>query len=59
MVLYLDLVLIFTIDDDTIFLFNYRSDRMREISTILGQLDKPIEVDIPKNLVSSVASATQ
>ena len=41
------------IDGDTLFLFNYRSDRMREISTVLGQLAKPVEVDIPKDLVSS------
>ena len=38
-------------DGDTLFMFNYRSDRMREISTVLGQLDKPVDVDIPKDLV--------
>ncbi|KAI0066721.1 cofactor-independent phosphoglycerate mutase [Artomyces pyxidatus] len=37
-------------DGDTLFLFNYRSDRMREISTVLGRLDKPVEVEIPKDL---------
>jgi len=37
-------------DDDTLFLFNYRSDRMREISTVLGRLDKPVDVEIPKDL---------
>ncbi|KAH9973369.1 cofactor-independent phosphoglycerate mutase [Lactifluus volemus] len=37
-------------DGDTLFMFNYRSDRMREISTVLGQLDKPVDVDIPKDL---------
>ncbi|KAF4610634.1 hypothetical protein D9613_007333 [Agrocybe pediades] len=37
-------------DDDTIFFFNYRSDRMREIATVLGGLDKPIDMTIPKNL---------
>jgi 2,3-bisphosphoglycerate-independent phosphoglycerate mutase len=45
--------MVVTIDGDTLFLFNYRSDRMREISTVLGQLAKPVEVDIPKDLVSS------
>lgn len=40
-------------DGDTLFLFNYRSDRMREISTVLGQVTKPLDVDIPKDLVSS------
>jgi bisphosphoglycerate-independent phosphoglycerate mutase (AlkP superfamily) len=39
-------------DDDTLFLFNYRSDRMREISTVLGHLDKPVDVEIPKDLAS-------
>lgn len=38
-------------DGDTLFFFNYRSDRMREIATVIGQLDKPMEVDIPKDLV--------
>jgi len=37
-------------DGDTLFLFNYRSDRMREISTVLGQLTKPVDVVIPKDL---------
>jgi 2,3-bisphosphoglycerate-independent phosphoglycerate mutase len=41
-------------DGDTLFLFNYRSDRMREISTVLGRLDKPVDVDIPKDLVRSL-----
>ena len=38
---------------DTLFFFNYRSDRMREIATVIGLPDKPIEIDIPKDLVSS------
>ncbi|OCH90035.1 cofactor-independent phosphoglycerate mutase [Obba rivulosa] len=37
-------------DGDTLFFFNYRSDRMREIVTVFGLPDKPIEVDIPKDL---------
>ncbi|KAI0275453.1 cofactor-independent phosphoglycerate mutase [Gloeopeniophorella convolvens] len=37
-------------DNDTLFLFNYRSDRMREISAVLGQLDRPIETELPKDL---------
>jgi 2,3-bisphosphoglycerate-independent phosphoglycerate mutase len=37
-------------DNDTLFCFNYRSDRMREIVTILGLDDKPVEADVPKNL---------
>jgi bisphosphoglycerate-independent phosphoglycerate mutase (AlkP superfamily) len=39
-------------DGDTLFLFNYRSDRMREISAVLGQLTKPVDVVIPEDLVS-------
>ena len=41
----------FNLDGDTLFCFNYRSDRMREISSVLGLLDKPMEVDVPKDLV--------
>jgi len=37
-------------DDDTLFFFNYRSDRMREIASVFGLPDKPMEVDVPKNL---------
>ena len=40
------------LDDDTIFCFNYRSDRMREIVSVLGLPNKPMEVTIPKDLVS-------
>ncbi|KAF9925715.1 hypothetical protein FBU30_004581 [Linnemannia zychae] len=37
-------------DNDTIFCFNYRSDRMREISSVLGISPPPMEVQLPKNL---------
>jgi 2,3-bisphosphoglycerate-independent phosphoglycerate mutase len=37
-------------DGDTLFCFNYRSDRMREIASVLGLPDKPMEVDVPKDL---------
>ncbi|KAH9479078.1 2,3-bisphosphoglycerate-independent phosphoglycerate mutase [Psilocybe cubensis] len=37
-------------DNDTIFFFNYRSDRMREIVSVLGLPDKPMEVTVPKDL---------
>jgi len=43
-------------DADTLFLFNYRSDRMREISSVLGLPEKPMEVDIPKDLQISTMS---
>ncbi|KIJ19546.1 phosphoglycerate mutase [Paxillus involutus ATCC 200175] len=37
-------------EGDTLFFFNYRSDRMREIASVIGLPDKPIEVNIPKDL---------
>ncbi len=37
-------------EDDTIFSFNYRSDRIRELISVLGLPDKPMEVTIPENL---------
>ncbi|KAF9978234.1 hypothetical protein BGZ73_003238 [Actinomortierella ambigua] len=37
-------------DNDTVFCFNYRSDRMREISSVLGISPAPMEVKLPKNL---------
>lgn len=36
---------------DTLFTFNYRSDRVREIVSVLGLPDKPMEVTVPENLV--------
>lgn len=38
-------------DGDTLFFFNYRSDRMRELVTVLGLPEKPMEVTVPKDLV--------
>jgi len=37
-------------EGDTIFLFNYRADRMREIATVLGKLDDVVDTEIPKDL---------
>lgn len=37
-------------DNDTLFFFNYRSDRVREICTVFGLPDKPMEVTVPSNL---------
>ncbi|KAF8889840.1 cofactor-independent phosphoglycerate mutase [Infundibulicybe gibba] len=37
-------------DGDTLFFFNYRSDRMREIVAVMGLPDKPMEVDVPADL---------
>lgn len=38
-------------DNDTLFFFNYRSDRMREIVSIFGIEAKPMEVTVPSGLV--------
>jgi bisphosphoglycerate-independent phosphoglycerate mutase (AlkP superfamily) len=38
-------------DGDVLFFFNYRSDRMREIVSVLGLPEKPMEVTVPKDLV--------
>jgi len=38
-------------DGDTLFFFNYRSDRMREITSVFGLPEKPMEVKVPKDLV--------
>lgn len=46
----------FISDDDTLFFFNYRSDRMREITQVFGLEPKPMEVNIPKNLVRCFSS---
>ncbi|ODN88108.1 2,3-bisphosphoglycerate-independent phosphoglycerate mutase [Cryptococcus wingfieldii CBS 7118] len=35
---------------DTIFTFNYRSDRMRELASVLGLPDKPMDVTVPEDL---------
>ncbi|KAJ7453314.1 phosphoglycerate mutase [Mycena galericulata] len=37
-------------NDDTLFFFNYRSDRMREIVSVFGLPDKPMEVNVPTGL---------
>ncbi|KZW03328.1 phosphoglycerate mutase [Exidia glandulosa HHB12029] len=37
-------------DKDTIFFFNYRSDRMREIASVFGIDPKPMEVTVPKDI---------
>ncbi|KAG9307284.1 hypothetical protein G9A89_017112 [Geosiphon pyriformis] len=37
-------------DGDTLFFFNYRADRMREIVQAFGISPPPFEADVPKNL---------
>ena len=43
-------------DRDTLYFFNYRSDRMREITSVFGLPEKPMEVKVPKDLVRFLAS---
>ncbi len=40
-------------EGDTLFSFNYRSDRIRELISVLGLPDKPMEVEVPEDLVST------
>lgn len=47
------------VDGDTLFFFNYRSDRMREIASVFGLPDKPMEVDIPEDLVRLTMDETR
>ncbi|EKM84442.1 hypothetical protein AGABI1DRAFT_110949 [Agaricus bisporus var. burnettii JB137-S8] len=44
-------------DGDTMFFFNYRSDRMREIATVFGQLEDVVDTKIPKDLEIATMSA--
>ncbi|KAF5352597.1 hypothetical protein D9756_006332 [Leucocoprinus leucothites] len=44
-------------EGDTLFFFNYRSDRMREITTVFGQLKDVVDTKIPKDLdISSMSN---
>lgn len=43
-------------DGDTLFFFNYRSDRMREIVTVFGLDEKPMEVEVPKDIVCIIST---
>ena len=40
-------------DGDTLCFFNYRSDRMQEIATVLGHPEKPMEVEVRKDIFCS------
>jgi 2,3-bisphosphoglycerate-independent phosphoglycerate mutase len=44
---YLHASLLIGSDDDTIFFFNYRSDRVREITQLLGDVDRSPKPDFP------------
>jgi len=44
-------LIIYVAEGDTLFFFNYRSDRMREIATVFGKVEDVVDTPIPKDLV--------
>ncbi|KAJ5239588.1 2-3-bisphosphoglycerate-independent phosphoglycerate mutase [Penicillium chermesinum] len=46
-------------DDDTVFFFNYRSDRVREITQLLGDYDRSPRPDFPYPKNISITTMTQ
>jgi len=46
-------------DDDTLFFFNYRSDRVREITQLLGDVDRSPKPDFPYPKNISVTTMTR
>ncbi|KAF2685851.1 hypothetical protein K458DRAFT_442183 [Lentithecium fluviatile CBS 122367] len=46
-------------DDDTLFFFNYRSDRVREVTQLLGDFDRSPKPDFPYPKNISVTTMTQ
>ncbi|MCJ1421120.1 hypothetical protein MMC32_007482 [Xylographa parallela] len=46
-------------DDDTLFFFNYRSDRVREITQLIGGIDRSPKPDFPYPKNISITTMTQ
>ncbi|KAI9797947.1 MAG: hypothetical protein M1825_005670 [Sarcosagium campestre] len=46
-------------DDDTLFFFNYRSDRVREITQLLGDVDRSPKPDFPYPKNTHITTMTQ
>ena len=46
-------------DNDTLFFFNYRSDRVREITQLLGDIDRSPKPDFPYPKNTSITTMTQ
>ncbi|MCJ1432513.1 hypothetical protein MMC27_001870 [Xylographa pallens] len=46
-------------DDDTLFFFNYRSDRVREITQLIGDIDRSPKPDFPYPKNISITTMTQ
>ncbi|KAF4854446.1 2,3-bisphosphoglycerate-independent phosphoglycerate mutase [Colletotrichum siamense] len=46
-------------DDDTVFFFNYRSDRVRQITQLLGDVDRSVLPDFPYPKINKLVTMTQ
>jgi 2,3-bisphosphoglycerate-independent phosphoglycerate mutase len=46
-------------DGDTVFFFNYRSDRVRQITQLLGDVDRSVLPDFPYPNIGSLVTMTQ
>ncbi|KFA62027.1 hypothetical protein S40285_02158 [Stachybotrys chlorohalonatus IBT 40285] len=46
-------------DDDTVFFFNYRSDRVRQITQVLGNVDRDVLPDFPYPNISKLVTMTR
>lgn len=45
-------------DDDTVFFFNYRSDRARQITQVLGDVDRSVLPDFPYPKINKLVTMT-
>ncbi|KAM0466369.1 hypothetical protein ACHAPV_001328 [Trichoderma viride] len=46
-------------DDDTVFFFNYRSDRARQITQLLGDVDRSVLPDFPYPKINKLVTMTR
>ncbi|EGX96360.1 phosphoglycerate mutase, 2,3-bisphosphoglycerate-independent [Cordyceps militaris CM01] len=46
-------------DDDTVFFFNYRSDRVRQITQLLGDVDRSVLPDFPYPAIKELVTMTK
>ncbi|KAF3348808.1 Endoglucanase-6B [Verticillium dahliae VDG1] len=46
-------------DDDTVFFFNYRSDRVRQITQVLGNVDRSVLPDFPYPNIKPLVTMTR
>jgi len=55
----METLLILIPDNDTLFFFNYRSDRVREVTQLLGKIDRSPKPDFPYPKNISITTMTQ